>query len=293
MSSVVGRTGRWLLHRQSLRLLLQDSPTLSSSSACSSAMVAAASSSVYGRNASSVFFTRMWCGSRGFVQLRHLHQKPGESVAAANASFSSSFVWVRWYLAMIERHPVLTKAVTASFIFTAADVTSQNEAVTASFIFTAADVTSQVLTHASFDSYDQTRTLRMAAYGLMISGPSLHLWFNFLSGILPKRDMLSTFKKMVLGQVTYGPFITSVFFSVNAAVQGESGAEIVQRLKRDLVPTLLNGLVYWPMCDFITFKFIPVRLQPLISNSFAFIWTIYLTYMGNLKKASASKTLAN
>ncbi|XP_031480579.1 uncharacterized protein LOC116250786 isoform X2 [Nymphaea colorata] len=275
MSSVVGRTGRWLLHRQSLRLLLQDSPTLSSSSACSSAMVAAASSSVYGRNASSVFFTRMWCGSRGFVQLRHLHQKPGESVAAANASFSSSFVWVRWYLAMIERHPVLTKAVTASFIFTAADVTSQ------------------VLTHASFDSYDQTRTLRMAAYGLMISGPSLHLWFNFLSGILPKRDMLSTFKKMVLGQVTYGPFITSVFFSVNAAVQGESGAEIVQRLKRDLVPTLLNGLVYWPMCDFITFKFIPVRLQPLISNSFAFIWTIYLTYMGNLKKASASKTLAN
>ncbi|KAF3785429.1 PXMP2/4 family protein 4 [Nymphaea thermarum] len=263
-------------------------------------MVAAASSSVYGRKASSVFFTRMWCCSRGFVQLRHLHQKPGESVAAANASFSSSFVWVRWYLAMIERHPVLTKAVTASFIFTAADVTSQARNTSPSswfsslfFFLTSSILFLVVLTCASFDSYDQTRTLRMAAYGLVISGPSLHLWFNFLSGILPKRDMLSTFKKMVLGQVTYGPFITSVFFSVNAAVQGESGAEIVQRLKRDLVPTLLNGLVYWPMCDFITFKFIPVRLQPLISNSFAFIWTIYLTYMGNLKKASGSKTLAN
>ncbi|CAN6450718.1 unnamed protein product [Victoria cruziana] len=133
----------------------------------------------------------------------------------------------------------------------------------------------------------------MAAYGLVISGPSLHLWFNFLSRILPKRDMPSTFKKMVLGQVTYGPFITSVFFSLNAAVQGESGAEIVQRLKRDLVPTLLSGVVYWPICDFITFKFIPVRLQPLISNSFAFVWTIYLTYMASLKRASASKTLAN
>lgn len=33
------------------------------------------------------------------------------------------------------------------------------------------------------------------------------------------------------------------------------------RLKRDLVPTAVNGLMYWPICDFITFKFVPVHLQ--------------------------------
>lgn len=42
---------------------------------------------------------------------------------------------------------------------------------------------------------------------------------------------------------------------------GENVAEIVARLKRDMLPTTINGLIYWPMCDFITFKFIPVRLQ--------------------------------
>lgn len=42
---------------------------------------------------------------------------------------------------------------------------------------------------------------------------------------------------------------------------GENGAEIIARLKRDLLPTMLNGVMYWPVCDFITFRFVPVHLQ--------------------------------
>lgn len=42
---------------------------------------------------------------------------------------------------------------------------------------------------------------------------------------------------------------------------GETAAEIVARLKRDMLPTTISGLIYWPMCDFVTFKFIPVQLQ--------------------------------
>lgn len=70
------------------------------------------------------------------------------------------------------------------------------------------------------ESLDLVRTLRMAGYGVLVSGPSLHLWFNFVSRILPKRDVLTTFKKIFLGQTTYGPIMTSVFFSVNAGLQG-------------------------------------------------------------------------
>lgn len=42
---------------------------------------------------------------------------------------------------------------------------------------------------------------------------------------------------------------------------GESGTEIVARLKRDMLPTMINNVIYWPLCDFITFRFIPVHLQ--------------------------------
>ncbi|KAM0061028.1 hypothetical protein Hdeb2414_s0004g00131091 [Helianthus debilis subsp. tardiflorus] len=125
----------------------------------------------------------------------------------------------------------------------------------------------------------------MAGYGMILLGPSLHFWFNFVSRLFPKRDLFSTFKKMFMGQAIFGPIMTVVFFSVNAGLQGESGSEIVARLKRDLIPTLINGVMYWPVCDFITFRFIPVHLQPLVSNSFAYIWTVYMTYMAGLEKA--------
>lgn len=45
------------------------------------------------------------------------------------------------------------------------------------------------------------------------------------------------------------------------SMSGETSSEIFTRLRRDLIPTLKSGVVYWPICDFITFKFVPVRLQ--------------------------------
>nr|CAD1822608.1 unnamed protein product [Ananas comosus var. bracteatus] len=206
---------------------------------------------------------------------------PSSSSSSSSSSIASSSTTaaatanrnglVGWYLAMIESRPVLTKSLTAGAIFTAADASSQ------------------MITRGPDDSLDLIRTMRMASYGMLISGPSLHLWFNFVSKVLPKRDVVTTFMKMFLGQTVYGPIVTSVFFSYNAALQGETFPEIIARLKRDLIPTFINGLVYWPACDFITFKFIPVRLQPLVSNSFSFLWTIYITYMASLKKASVEK----
>ncbi|KAK3139872.1 hypothetical protein QOZ80_5AG0391870 [Eleusine coracana subsp. coracana] len=186
---------------------------------------------------------------------------PSSRTSAVGSGF------VGWYLGHIDARPVLTKGITAATIFTAADLTAQ------------------MLALGPEDSLDFLRTLRMASYGLLISGPTLHFWFNFVSKVFPKTDVVNTFKKMFLGQAVYGPIINSVFFSYNAALQGETTSEIIARLKRDLVPTIKSGLIYWPLCDFITFKFVPVHLQPLVSNSFSFLWTIYLTYMASLKKA--------
>ncbi|WVZ90337.1 hypothetical protein U9M48_036646 [Paspalum notatum var. saurae] len=188
---------------------------------------------------------------------------PGRKAGAVRAGAGV----VGWYLGLLDARPVLTKSVTAATIFTAADLSSQ------------------MFTLGPEDSLDFLRTIRMASYGLLISGPTLHIWFNFISKVFPKQDVVNTLKKMFLGQAVYGPIINSVFFSYNAALQGESVPEIIARLKRDLVPTIKSGLVYWPTCDFITFKFVPVHLQPLVSNSFSFLWTIYITYMASLKKA--------
>ncbi|KAK4563345.1 hypothetical protein RGQ29_005739 [Quercus rubra] len=190
--------------------------------------------------------------------------------SSSSSSSSSKIGLVGWYLGLIKSRPVLTKSITSSLIYIAADLSSQTIALPSS------------------GCYDFLRTLRMAGYGMVILGPTLHFWFNFMSKLFPKRDLFSTLKKMVMGQALYGPAMTVVFFSVNAFLQGENITEIVARLKRDLLPTMINGVMYWPICDFITFRFIPVQLQPLVSNSFSYLWTVYMTYMAGLEKATTS-----
>ncbi|XP_033512538.1 protein SYM1-like [Nicotiana tomentosiformis] len=177
--------------------------------------------------------------------------------------------FLAWYLGALESRPIITKSISSAIIYAVADVTSQMVIMSPS------------------DSLDIVRTLRMAGFGLIILGTTQHLWFNYMGRVLPKRDVVSTLKKLLIGQFAYGPLINSAFFSFNAALQGENGEEIAVRLKRDLLPTMIKGLMHWPVCDFLTYKVIPVHLQSLINSSFSYAWTIYLTYVTSLKKVAS------
>nr|GMD05154.1 PXMP2/4 family protein 4 [Ipomoea batatas] len=208
------------------------------------------------------------------IRTHHCHQQAKvysrfpQSIFKKAKEIELSAGLVGWYLELLKTRPILTKSLTCAVIYTAADLSSQT------------------LSGLSLEQYDLVRTLRMAGYGMVILGPSLHFWFNFVSMAFPKRDIRSTLTKMALGQAVYGPIMTVVFFSVNAALQGENGGEILARLKRDVIPTMKSGVMFWPMCDFITFRFIPVHLQPLVSNSFSYIWNVYLTYMASKEKVA-------
>ncbi|EFH62201.1 hypothetical protein ARALYDRAFT_480374 [Arabidopsis lyrata subsp. lyrata] len=217
-------------------------------------------------------------GKTGVAQSRPYFRRAKETGVSPSPSlgFSSSSSasiskvgFVGWYLGMVKSRPVVTKSVTCSLIYIAADLSSQT------------------ISKTSSESYDLVRTARMGGYGLFVLGPTLHYWFNFMSRLFPKQDLITTFKKMAMGQAIYGPTMTVIFFSLNASLQGESGSDILARLKRDLLPAMFNGVMYWPLCDFITFRFFPVHLQPLVSNSFSYVWTIYMTYMANREKPVA------
>ncbi|KAI5081037.1 hypothetical protein GOP47_0004220 [Adiantum capillus-veneris] len=198
--------------------------------------------------------------------------------AASTAAFSTTPLaqfkgpsFIRLYLQLLETRPILTKSFTAATIFCLADATSQGIKI--------ALASKEDALH-----WDFPRSFRMLAAGLFLSGPTLHFWFNLMSTTFPSRDVASTLKKMALGQTVYGPIFNTIFFSLNAYLQGETTPEVISRLKRDLFPALKNGLMYWPLCDFLTYRYVPVHLQPLVNNSFAYVWTIYLTYMASLKK---------
>ncbi|WMV54139.1 hypothetical protein MTR67_047524 [Solanum verrucosum] len=213
---------------------------------------------------SKMMYTQISKTSRELSKCRHFSSSVG-------AACSNKVGFIGWYLQMLDSRPILTKTITCILIVTAADLTAQT-----------------IVAGSFSGQYDLIRTMRVAGFAMVILGPSLHVWYNSLSIFLPKRDVVSTLEKIALGQILYGPTMNAIFFSINAAAQGESSSEIVARLKRDLVPTAVNGLMYWPICDFITFKFVPVHLQPLVVNTFSYVWNIYLTYIASQQKVAAS-----
>lgn len=173
------------------------------------------------------------------------------SAAERTGGIGSSFA--RWYLRQLEAKPIVTKSVTAASIFIVADLSSQG--LSRAFLPGASE------DGAPPPAWDLARTARMAAVGLFLSGPTLHLWFNFMARLLPAQTVRNSLAKMALGQALYGPAFNAIFFSLNAAAQGETQQEIMARLKRDLLPTLKRGLLYWPPCDIVTYRFVPVALQ--------------------------------
>ncbi|XP_065880443.1 protein SYM1-like isoform X4 [Euphorbia lathyris] len=133
-----------------------------------------------------------------FIKTRDSNLFLFHSYSTSNSKPKIGFIG--WYLGKLESRPIATKTITTSLIYAAADLTAQ--------VFS-----------SSSGSFDLIRTSRMAAYGLLLLGPSQHIWFNFMSKALPKRDVLSTLKKTFLGQAFYGPANAIVFFSYNAALQ--------------------------------------------------------------------------
>ncbi|XP_015158288.1 uncharacterized protein [Solanum tuberosum] len=144
----------------------------------------------------------------------------------------------------------------------------------------------EMITMTPSDSLDIIRTLRMAGYALIILGTTQHLF------------QCSSTRYITLSRSFIIPEVPKLcwhcgFNSLPYIAQGrvktyrsENGEEIAVRLKRDLIPTMTNGLMYWPLCDFLAYKVVPVHLQPLVNSSFSYAWTIYLTYVANLKKFS-------
>lgn len=178
--------------------------------------------------------------------------------------------FLKWYLQKLDTNPIITKSISASLIYTSADITSQ------------------MITMQPDESFDLFRMTRLFTYALLITGPCQHYWFGYLSKIMPQKNLFTTLSKMLMGQAIYGPCMNTIFFSYNATLRGENGHEIVARLKRDLLPTLKNSIVYWPICDFMTFMFVPVNLQPLVTSSLAYLWLIYLSYMASLNKVGGA-----
>jgi peroxisomal membrane protein 2 len=152
------------------------------------------------------------------------------------------------------------------------------QAITASLIALASDLIAQRLGGSSRARVNWRRSLSIALYGLIWTGPSNHYWLHFLERLFPnKNDPLRPAKKVAFDQLTYGPLNNIMFMLyISMIVEGRSWKATSSRIRADYPNVQVNGWRLWPLAQFINQSFVPLELRVLWSNMVALIWTTFM-----------------
>lgn len=108
--------------------------------------------------------------------------------------------------------------------------------------------------------YDPLRTLRMLGFGLLWYGPYQFYWYALLDWAMPARSTQNFIAKVALNQLALAPVVLAVVFSWNLALTG-AGAEIPGKIRRDLVPAMVNGWKFWVPAASVNFYCVPLDKQ--------------------------------
>eukprot|EP00906_Rhabdomonas_costata_P033992 RCo047848 len=169
---------------------------------------------------------------------------------------------VEWYSEETVSHPLATKALTCSFIYSLGDVAVQ------------------LLDRRK--RFDWTRLLAVALYALFVIGPVSHYWYELLelgvTQFLGAAGWQAVGLKIALDQFLYTPIFTVIFFTYMALAHGLTCGDAIRVAFARLLPTLKVNWVVWPPVHVITFGFIPLDFRVLFISVMAFFWACFLSY---------------
>lgn len=166
-----------------------------------------------------------------------------------------------WYLACLERHPLLTKAITSTVTHIVGDVLAQ--AITGVPVF------------------DMARCLRFAAYGFFVSAPANHYWHKLLDSSVGARRPTSTSSlllKLAADQLLFAPTFTVVFYSFTCVLQGRPDL-VVPVLAVKFWATLVAKWSFWPFVQLFNLRYVPQRLRVFVINVFGILWSCYVSML--------------
>ncbi|KAH7352860.1 hypothetical protein KP509_19G067900 [Ceratopteris richardii] len=163
-----------------------------------------------------------------------------------------------WYLLLLDRHPVATKAVTSAFLTLFGDFICQ--------IFIEKD-----------GKINFSRLVIFTLLGLVLVGPTLHFWYLNLNKFIQGPGTVKVSVRLVLDQLLFSPIFIGIFLSALMTLEGHS-SEIAPKLKHDWLGIVLANWKIWIPFQFLNFLLVPQQLQVLAANVIALVWNTYLSF---------------
>ncbi|XP_057972041.1 protein sym-1 [Malania oleifera] len=163
-----------------------------------------------------------------------------------------------WYLNLLEKYPVLTKAVTSAFLTLMGDLICQ-------------------LVIDKVESIDLKRTFIFTLLGLLLVGPTLHFWYLYLSKLVVLPGASGAFLRLLLDQFIFSPIFIGVFLATLVTLEGRP-SQVLPKLQQEWFSSVIANWQLWIPFQFLNFRFVPQQFQVLAANFISLIWNVILSF---------------
>ncbi|KAI3454286.1 hypothetical protein Pfo_010949 [Paulownia fortunei] len=170
----------------------------------------------------------------------------------------SNWSLLSWYLSLLAKYPMMTKAVTSAFLTLVGDVICQ-------------------LAIDQVPSLDSKRTFIFTLLGLFLVGPTLHFWYLYLSKLVTAPGASGAFMRLLLDQFLFSPIFIGTFLSTLVTLEGRP-SHVIPKLQQEWFSSVLANWQLWIPFQFLNFRFVPQQFQVLAANFIALIWNVILSY---------------
>ncbi|KAL8530121.1 hypothetical protein ACS0TY_007271 [Phlomoides rotata] len=170
----------------------------------------------------------------------------------------SNWSLLSWYLSLLAKYPVMTKAVTSAFLTLVGDLICQ-------------------LVVDQAPSLDMKRASIFTLLGLVLVGPALHFWYLFLSKLVTTPGASGALFRLLLDQFLFAPAFIGVFLSTLVTLEGKP-SDVIPKLQQEWFSSVVANWQLWIPFQFLNFRFVPQQFQVLAANFVSLIWNVIFSY---------------
>ncbi|XP_010894669.2 peroxisomal membrane protein 2 [Esox lucius] len=169
------------------------------------------------------------------------------------------------YLVLLKNYPILTKSVTSAILSALGNLLSQ-----------ALEAKRKAKEGAAVKEIDISGPARFAIYGLLITGPVSHYFYQLMEVFIPATVPFCVVKRLLLDRLIFAPAFLLVFFFVMNILEGKRWTDFRSKIKCNYWPALKMNWKVWTPFQFFNIIYVPVQFRVLFANIVALFWYAYL-----------------
>lgn len=167
-------------------------------------------------------------------------------------------------MSFLDRHPILAKALSMGITYSLADAAAQ------------AYGRVHCGERESWDKRIQ-RNLGLMLVGLVVVGPLLSIWFDWLDAAVPGTTARAVASRTIIDQLVQAPVIMSLIFVLSGLAEGHSLDFCAAKVRHKLVPTWRGCVGVWTPVQFVNQGVVPLQHRVAFQAFVSFFWDAYMS----------------